>query len=121
MSLKTTGFDSAQYLDSDEAITAYLDEALETDDPAFSAQALGTVARARGMSQISKQTELSRESLYNALSAEGNPECAGRRGGDQRRRGGVTFIPAARRASCQPRGVVQRFRTSNHIADQAWR
>jgi probable addiction module antidote protein len=74
MSLKTTRFDSAEYLDSDEAITAYLDEALETDDPAFIAQALGTVARARGMSQIAKQTGLSRESLYKALSAEGNPE-----------------------------------------------
>jgi probable addiction module antidote protein len=74
MSLKTTRFDSAQYLDSDEGITAYLDEALETDDPAFIAQAVGTVARARGMSQIAKQTGLSRESLDKALSAEGNPE-----------------------------------------------
>jgi probable addiction module antidote protein len=74
MSLETTRFDSAQYLQSDEAITAYLDEALETDDPAFIAQALGTVARARGMSQIAKQSGLSRESLYKALSAEGNPE-----------------------------------------------
>jgi probable addiction module antidote protein len=74
MSLKTTRFDSAHYLDGDEAITAYLDEALETDDPAFIAHALGTVARARGMSQIAEQTGLSRESLYKALSAEGNPE-----------------------------------------------
>jgi probable addiction module antidote protein len=74
MPLKTTRFDSAEYLDSDEAITAYLDEALETGDPAFVAQALGTVARARGMSQIAEQTGLSRESLYKALSAEGNPE-----------------------------------------------
>jgi len=74
MAVKTTRFDSAEYLDSDEAISAYLEEALETDDPAFITRALGTVARARGMSQIAKETGLSRESLYKALSAEGNPE-----------------------------------------------
>ena len=74
MALMTTRFDSAAYLDSDEAIGAYLDEALETADPAFIAQALGTVARARGMTQIAKDAGLSRESLYKALSAEGNPE-----------------------------------------------
>jgi probable addiction module antidote protein len=72
--VKTTRFDSAEYLDSDEAIGAYLEEALETEDPAFIAHALGTVARARGMSQIAKETGLSRESLYKALSTEGNPE-----------------------------------------------
>jgi probable addiction module antidote protein len=71
---QTTRFDSTEFLDSDEAISAYLEEALETDDPAFIAQALGTIARARGMSQIAKQTGLSRESLYKSLSAEGNPE-----------------------------------------------
>jgi probable addiction module antidote protein len=74
MAVKTTRFDSAEYLDSDEAISAYLEEALATDDPAFIVQALGTVARARGMSQIAKEAGLSRESLYKALSAEGNPE-----------------------------------------------
>jgi probable addiction module antidote protein len=74
MAVKTTRFDSAEYLDSDEAIGAYLEEALETEDPALITQALGTVARARGMSQIAKETGLSRESLYKALGAEGNPE-----------------------------------------------
>jgi probable addiction module antidote protein len=74
MSLKTTRYDSADYLTTDEAILAYLEEALDTDDPAFIAQALGTAARARGMSQIAKDTGLSRESLYKALSADGNPE-----------------------------------------------
>jgi probable addiction module antidote protein len=74
MAIKITRFDSTEFLDSDEAIGAYLEEALETDDPAFIAQALGTIARARGMSQIAKQTGLSRESLYKSLSAEGNPE-----------------------------------------------
>jgi probable addiction module antidote protein len=74
MAVKTTRFDSAEYLDSDEAIGAFIEEALATDDPAFITQALGTVARARGMSQIAKETGLSRESLYKALSADGNPE-----------------------------------------------
>jgi len=72
--LKTTAYDSAQYLDSSEAVSAYMEEALETEDPVFIAQALGTVARARGMSEVAKQAGLSRESLYKALSLEGNPE-----------------------------------------------
>jgi probable addiction module antidote protein len=72
--IKTSLYDSAEYLDSGEAMSAYMEEALATDDPAFIAKALGTIARARGMSQIAKKTGLSRESLYKALSAEGNPE-----------------------------------------------
>ena len=70
---KTSPYDSAEYLDSAEAIRGYMEEALETDDPAFIAHALGTVARARGMSLIAKRAGLSRESLYKALSTEGNP------------------------------------------------
>jgi probable addiction module antidote protein len=72
--IKTTLYDSAEYLNSIEAINAYMEEALKTDDPAFIAGAIGTIARARGMSQIAKKAGLSRESLYKALSAEGNPE-----------------------------------------------
>ncbi len=71
---KTSLYDSAEYLDSRKAINAYMEEALETEDPAFIAKALGTIARARGMSQIAKKAGLSRESLYKALSMEGNPE-----------------------------------------------
>lgn len=67
-------YDSAEYLDTAEAIKVYMEEALETEDPTFIAGALGTIARARGMSQIAKKAGLSRESLYKALSAEGNPE-----------------------------------------------
>lgn len=67
-------YDSGEYVNSIEAINAYMEEALETDDPAFIASAIGTIARARGMSQIAKKAGLSRESLYKALSAEGNPE-----------------------------------------------
>jgi probable addiction module antidote protein len=71
---KTTPYDSAEYLNCIEAINAYMKEALKTADPALIVWAIGTVARARGMSQIAKKAGLSRESLYKALSAEGNPE-----------------------------------------------
>ena len=72
--IKTSTYDSAAYLDSIEAIQAYMDEALETGDPAFITKALGTVARAQGMSHIAHKAGVSRESLYKALSSEGNPE-----------------------------------------------
>jgi probable addiction module antidote protein len=71
---KTTPYDSADYLNSIEAINAYMKEAMKTADPAFIAWAIGAIARARGMSQTAKKAGLSRESLYKALSAEGNPE-----------------------------------------------
>jgi probable addiction module antidote protein len=78
MAVKTFPYDSAEYLEDDQAIAEYLQEAMkiamEDSDPSFLAQALGTVARARGMSQIAKDAGLSRESLYKALGAEGNPE-----------------------------------------------
>ncbi|HEX4198159.1 MAG TPA: addiction module antidote protein [Caulobacteraceae bacterium] len=74
MSLKTRPFDPAAYLDTDEAIAAYVDEAFQTDDPAFITHALGVAARARGMTQVAKDAGLSRESLYKALSETGNPE-----------------------------------------------
>src|ERR1039458_3976940 len=71
---KTSPYDSAEYLDSAEAIKSYMEEALEKDDPAFIAKALGTIARARGMSKIAKKGRAIRESLYKALSTDGNPE-----------------------------------------------
>jgi probable addiction module antidote protein len=78
MALKTLPYDSAEYLEDDKATAEYLDEAIkiamEDSDPSFLAVALGTVARARGMSQIAKEAGLSRESLYKALGADGNPE-----------------------------------------------
>ena len=72
----TKPYDSADYLDSDEAIVAYLEEALEVGEPSFIAHALGVAARARGMTQIARDAGLSRESLYKALSSDGNPEFA---------------------------------------------
>ena len=70
-----TRYDSADYLKSEEDMAAYLQACLEEapGDPAFIAQALGTVARARGMMQLAKDTGLTREGLYKALSKDGNP------------------------------------------------
>ena len=71
---KLKAFDPAGYLDDPEAISAYLEEAFDTGDAKFIADAMGVVARASGMSEIAKASGLSRESLYKALSANGNPE-----------------------------------------------
>jgi probable addiction module antidote protein len=72
--IKTLPYDSAEFLKNPEAIQHYMDEALATGDPAFIAHALGTVARAKSMTEIARKTGLSRESLYRALSADGHPE-----------------------------------------------
>lgn len=70
---KTQPWDAADYLHSDEDIARYLDAALEEDDPAVLAAALGDVARAKGMTEVARESGLGRESLYKALSADGNP------------------------------------------------
>ena len=67
-------WDAAEHLETEEDMAAYLEAALEENDPSLIAAALGDIARAKGMSQIAKQTGLGRESLYKALSPEGNPE-----------------------------------------------
>ena len=75
MTLYTEPFDVADYLTDEETISAYLTEVLESDDPRYIAKALGAVARARGgMTQLAKDTGISREALYRALSDTGNPE-----------------------------------------------
>jgi probable addiction module antidote protein len=74
--LKTTRFDAADYLDTPEARAEYMTAALETGDVDFIRDAVGVVARARGMTKIAKETGLSRESLYKALGETGNPEFA---------------------------------------------
>ena len=73
---KTRPYDAAEYLETPEDMAAYLEAALEDGNPALVVKALGTIARARGMSQIARETGLGRESLYKALSSEGNPEFA---------------------------------------------
>jgi len=78
MTTKTTPWDSAEYLKSDADIQMYLDACLEesADDPAFILHALGIIARAKNMSQLARDTGLTREGLYKALSSEGNPSFA---------------------------------------------
>ena len=75
---KTTPYDVAEHLRTPEEMAAYLDAWLEEapDDAAGIARALGDIARAKGMTQVAKDAGLSRESLYRALSAEGNPSFA---------------------------------------------
>lgn len=73
---KTQPFDAANYLNSEEDMAAYLEAALDENDPAVVAAALGDVARAKGMTQVARDAGLGRESLYKSLSADGNPELA---------------------------------------------
>lgn len=78
MAIKTTRWDSADYLETDEDIQNYIEACMEEagDDPAFIVHALGVVARAKNMSQLARDTGLTREGLYKALSEEGNPTFA---------------------------------------------
>jgi probable addiction module antidote protein len=71
----TTPYDVAEHLRTPEEMAAYLEACLEeaNGDAAFIAKALGDIARARGMSQVARDTGLSRESLYKALSGEREP------------------------------------------------
>jgi probable addiction module antidote protein len=73
---RTTVWDAASYLETEEDTAAYLEAALVENDAALVATALGDMARAKGMTSIAKRTGLGRESLYKALSREGNPEFA---------------------------------------------
>lgn len=66
-------FDAAPYLDTDEAVAAYLTDILEASDPALLAAALGDIARARGMSEIAKASGITREALYKALRPDSQP------------------------------------------------
>jgi probable addiction module antidote protein len=76
MARKSARFDAAEVLDTEEAIEEFVVAAFETEDPAFIAQALGTVARARNMSKLAEEIGMSRPALYRALSGKGNPEFA---------------------------------------------
>jgi probable addiction module antidote protein len=72
--VKTTVFDAAEYLDTPERQAEYISAALETGDAGFVRDAVGIVARARGMGDIARAAGLNRESLYRALGETGNPE-----------------------------------------------
>lgn len=68
-----TEFDPAEYLSSPEAIAEFIADALETGDAAYISKAIGIAARARGMSELARETGLSREQLYRSFSERGNP------------------------------------------------
>lgn len=78
MAIETYPFDAAEWLDTPEAVEEFLvasfESAFELDDPRLITKALGTVARAQGMTRMAEDAELSRTALYRALSAEGRPE-----------------------------------------------
>ena len=74
--VKLKKWDVVEHLKSEEDMALYLEACLEEGDAALIAAALGDIARARGMSQVARDAGLSRESLYKALSGEGNPEFA---------------------------------------------
>ncbi len=73
MALKLIDYDPAEDLISDEGIAIFMADAFETNDAGYISHALGIVARAKGMTQIARETGLSREQLYRSFSAEGNP------------------------------------------------
>jgi probable addiction module antidote protein len=73
---KTRPYVTSEYLESEEDMVAYLEAVLEEGDTLLIVQALGNIAKARGMTQIAKESGLRRESLYKAFSPEGNPEFA---------------------------------------------
>lgn len=74
--IKYTRYDTADYLKSEEDMASYLEACFEEagDDPAFIAKALGTIARAKGMTALAKKAGVTRASLYKSLSTDGNPE-----------------------------------------------
>ena len=74
--MQTRPWDAAEYLETKEDVVLYLEAAFEDGDPGLIAAALGDVARAKGMTKVAADAGLGRESLYKALSPDGNPELA---------------------------------------------
>jgi len=72
-SVKTTVWDMAEHINNDEDVTAYLEATLEENDTALLLEVIGDIARSKGMTQIAKDLNLARESLYRSLSQDGNP------------------------------------------------
>lgn len=73
MAMKLKVFDVAEHLESDEDIEVFMRDAFETQNAAYIIQCIGVVARAKGMTKISKKTGLAREQLYRSFSETGNP------------------------------------------------
>lgn len=73
MGRKATRYDGVEYLETDEDMAAYLDAILEEGDPQLLSVALGDVAKAKGMTQLARESGVTRDGLYKALSSSGNP------------------------------------------------
>ncbi len=73
MAIETTSFDAAEYLGDAESQEVLIKDAFESGDPHYIAHALGIIARARGMTQLSRDSGVTREALYKALSKDGDP------------------------------------------------
>ena len=73
MSKKTCEYDFAEHLDDAEAVEIFLEDAFATNDAPHIANALGVVAKSKGMAEIAEKAGLSREQLYKTLSENGNP------------------------------------------------
>lgn len=73
MTKKYQDYDTSEFLETEDDIARYLNAVAEYNDPEMFQTVLGKVAKARGMSSIAKEANVSRESLYRSLSAEGNP------------------------------------------------
>jgi len=71
--IQTKPFDAAKYLTSPEAQTELLNDALASGEAAYIANALGVIARARGMTEVAREAGVTREALYKSLSDEGDP------------------------------------------------
>jgi len=71
--IKTSKYDPAEDIETKEDAIAYLEAALEENDPEFLFKTIGYIARSKGMAQIARELELNREGLYTALSPQGNP------------------------------------------------
>lgn len=73
MSIKLKEFDVVDFLETDEEMQDYLNAAIEENDPKFLFTALGDIVRAKNLSKLSRETGISREGIYKALSGDGNP------------------------------------------------
>lgn len=73
MSIKLFNYDAAEFLDSPEAMAVFIEDIMESNDPAMIANGIGVVARAKGMTDLAKATGIGRESLYQLLGKNGNP------------------------------------------------
>ena len=71
--IKTSKWDPSEIIETKEDVIAFLEEALEENDPEFLFKTIGYIARSKGMAQIARELNLNREGLYTALSPQGNP------------------------------------------------